>query len=729
MNKKIVYDQIDNFKKKLFPKLHQISAKQLEKFVFYVNSEDANNKAIFIKELIKNKLMTNSYNTILDLTFGSGNLTSHLILENNIKYKQIIFNDTNIINSNQSIVDVIDNSIVKSLNILDVTNFNDIDVDLVILNPQISGIYEGDISKINDYKNKLRETIEYFFNKDTIIIFYGVENNFKELFDDKKYICYICQNNQLYIINKEFTENKCYEKIENEFILNEDCTTREDIIEEDLNISEFVDELNGIDLDTTIDGIMNKSLINIDNKDLFNEWWMNSTYNSVDGKPFKIGTKKGYFRAVNQLNTELDKNGFENILIFTINNINYLERLLERLENGDLVEYNKRHKNSDTSNGLKQYIKFLNGESNGQEDQLSNNIDKKDLEFSNKEIGNINFPNKNILFKGVPGTGKSKTIDDIIKDEDKLNMKDILDNVLRINIHSASSNSDLMQGISISTTKDKNNVLYEEKQGAILSHIFIAIYKPKQPFVLVLEEIQENSLNELIGDLIYLIEDKKRTDVELSITDETAISYDELFKQIEDTTKEDETLHSVELPSLVEGNTENTKMIVPNNLFIFCTSNYRDDKKVIEDNLLRRFDVVEIYPKYDKKIYKSEDIPIFLEKLNDNILKQFISETHPDRYMIGHANWLYITKADNDENKKEFYKALLKVVIEFKEIREIDFKDDVKPILEELFKKDEEISDRIEKYLEIFYKEDTLELESYKEIVEILQKEVYSSFL
>jgi hypothetical protein len=53
-------------------------------------------------------------------------------------------------------------------------------------------------------------------------------------------------------------------------------------------------------------------------------------------------------------------------------------------------------------------------------------------------------------------------------------------------------------------------IKYSENQGLILDIIKRATLHPKQPFVLILEEIQENSLNELIGDLIYLIEDDKR---------------------------------------------------------------------------------------------------------------------------------------------------------------------------------------------------------------------------
>lgn len=98
---------------------------------------------------------------------------------------------------------------------------------------------------------------------------------------------------------------------------------------------------------------------------------------------------------------------------------------------------------------------------------------------------------------------------------------------------------------------------------------------------------------------------------------------------------------------------------------------------------------------------------------------------------IGHANWLDITNNDNDEdckkdknkkcNKELFYTALLKVLIEFKEIREVDFEAYVKEILEGVCK-DNGLSDRLKGYIEAC----NFEYSSYKEMVEKLQKEIYS---
>lgn len=310
----------------------------------------------------------------------------------------------------------------------------------------------------------------------------------------------------------------------------------------------------------------------------------------------------------------------------------------------------------------------------GNEKKLDNNSNK--LTVSKKTFSDISidykFKYKNILFKGVPGTGKSRIVNKIIRNQ--LNIKDE-NNILRINIHSSTSNSDLMQGIGINA--NNGNIEYIEKQGLILKFIENAIFNPFQPFALVLEEIQENSLNELIGDLIYLIEDNKRT--EIKNPDNKKYTYDEIIHNILNT---HENIQTVKVPSLVNTNNVDKQMILPSNLYIFCTSNYRDDKKIIEDNLLRRFDVIEIAPKYKnelKESFKNQEVSDFLENLNKSVLKVFNEngEIHPDRFMFGHSIWLDV----ND--KKSFMRAFLKVITEFKDIKDVHF-DDFSNIIKEV---------------------------------------------
>jgi len=358
---------------------------------------------------------------------------------------------------------------------------------------------------------------------------------------------------------------------------------------------------------------------------------------------------------------ELNELKYKNL--FECLDIDYLEKLRKRLlTNGDLYKFSQGMSNGVPSASVGKYINFLESNDIVEEEQA---FYKQNSNLQNKKIGNLTFPHKTLLLKGVPGTGKSRAIENIINN--KLQLKDHKQNILRINIHSASSNADLMQGIGISSTDGK--IEYKEKQGLILNFIEKATFKPNQPFVLVLEEIQENSLNELIGDLIYLIEDDKRAKVYEA--DDKKYEYQELVEKI--IADKPETAY-VEIPYLVNSSTEYRKMIMPDNLYIFCTSNYRDDKKVIEDNLLRRFEVLEIYPKVEVVHEYCRD---FFEQLNENILTKLEDEIHPDRFLIGHSNWL---KVDNEQS---FYRAFLKVVVEFKDIKEVEF-NDFKEIVQDL---------------------------------------------
>jgi hypothetical protein len=614
MDKQKLYQQIQRFNNKLTNPSDR-GSKSYEKAYLYVDDKNAIDKAEFVKFLIDKGYMTNNYQTILDLTFGSGNLTSHIVFDNDIKYENIIFNDRNVNHTNQDIIDYIDNAEILDNDILDTEIFKDQKADLVIVNPQIGGNYiDGNILEQKEDKesqqeilDKLGETLKSFLDDNATVLFYGKEKDLKSILSNDIYIRYKSTLIDMFVVSKDFDKSLCFEKKEKDFI-----------------------------------------------------------------------------ECLNSLEDDEEINSFDDI-----------ELVVDTYDSYDLSEAKEDKKTMKTEETKEKFI-------------------KNEIEY--------NFPHKNLLLKGVPGTGKSQTIENII--ENQLNLKDKPTNICRINIHSASSNADLMQGIGINS--NNGDIEYKEKQGLIYNHIKKALFAPNQPFVLVLEEIQENSLNELIGDLIYLIEDKKRVVVDDSkFEDGKEYEYQKFITEV---LKDKNNKHYIEIPYLVDTSTSYRKMVLPSNLYIFCTSNYRDDKKVIEDNLLRRFDVIEIYPQtheaLGEDIFKSKDVSDFLEKLNDTILKKFEDEIHPDRYLIGHANWLDITDEDTKENKKLFYTALLKVIIEFKEIREVDFDSYAKDILESALK-GENLSERIEEYI----KKCAFEYSSYKEMVEKLQKKIYSSFL
>lgn len=594
MNKQQLYSQIEEF----WNTLTNPSVKTSETYgqaYLYVDRENAIDKAEFIGFLIESGYLTRKYKTILDLTFGSGNLTSHIIFDNDIEYQQLYLNDTNTQNTNQDIRSFIDKCQIIQNDILKSSSFSKLKAELIIVNPQIGGGYtDGDIleqkqsnESQRDVLNKLRKTIQQYINAGSTVLFYGKKKHFESIFNAEHYLHYISNMQHIFVVSNSITETVCFKRDEDLFAIVE-CNATDDSDEEEI---ESFDEI-------------------IENLD---------DYNSQE---------------------KISENNVEKKVLFS-----------------------------------------------------SDNAKKSETEWDE-------FQYRNILFKGVPGTGKSRAIDKIITEQLGLEKND--KNVLRINIHSASSNSDLMQGIGISTSSD-GAIQYNEKQGLILNIIKNATLHPNQPFVLILEEIQENSLNELIGDLIYLIEDNKRST--LTADNEKYESYEALIDKL---VKDKKIEHYVEVPFLVNNSTKYKKMIMPNNLFIFCTSNYRDDKKIIEDNLLRRFEVIEIYPNKD---VASEYAQEFLESLNIAILitMQGNHEIHPDRYMIGHAIW------KDAEDDKSFYRAFLKLITEFKDIREIEFDIFKKIIKNTKFPNDIEV--------------DMDTKESYFDLIQDIQKKIDYGFL
>ena len=309
----------------------------------------------------------------------------------------------------------------------------------------------------------------------------------------------------------------------------------------------------------------------------------------------------------------------------------------------------------------------------------------------------------NLLLKGVPGTGKSLFITEKLKELQITNTNQ----VLRINIHSGTNNSDLMQGISVKTQGD--NIIYSEKYGLILKHLFSAIQNYQHPYVIILEEIQENSLNKIIGDLIYLIEPNKRVDLRKVNSKYSNQNYKNIFDYIRFIIRENNIIDFVKIPNLIANNEDNY-LIFPHNLYVFCTTNYREDKKIIEDNLLRRFDIIELYP--DRKYIKKAVVGDFFEILNKsiiNLLKE--DETHPDRFLIGHASWIL---------ENEIYKPLLKTLIEFKEIKNLDFN-----FIKKLFEliNNEYINNNQISPLE----PEIIKFDNYKNCINYLQSKVYNA--
>lgn len=689
--KQNIYQQIHQFNNRPFdPRVK--NSKPVADTYFYVRDDIAANRADFVGFLLEHDEVFKAKNleetVILDLAFGSGNLTTHIVLDNDIDYQKIIYNDKITENTNQELKNLLPKSEVWSKDFLKYSEFEGVEkADIVVFNPQTGGGYQDGEVKWEKTEPILYEgTIEDYLDEKKI------DRTAFNIIKDEK-------DREILIHSETLTKSAMRKDLKNLQIFH-----YYDVFYQSKKSKIEGSKSNNVDFRNTFDKVFKPDgiLIFYGSRDYFQALFADfnyvTEYWAAEGNHLFVATKVPKEQTDRKCYNEI----FEEIPNcekpqFTEKDTGNLQELQGALDKA-LQEHQM---------GLDQkpVIKVSQKET-------PPNTTKKEFTLNLEAKGKLDFPYHNILLKGVPGTGKSRLINkSFLQNELDLPPNDA--NILRVNIHSASSNADLMQGIGIRTNKD-NQVEYREKTGLILKHLRKAMQHPNQPFVIVLEEIQENSLNELIGDLIYLIEGDKRVDIAALLENglETEFENEAAFLSH---ICADESTYFVEIPNLVAAQSDYQKMIFPANLYVFCTSNYRDDKKVIEDNLLRRFEVIEVYPKNKELIgeaFAVQAVSDFLEELNQSIVVHFQKkEIHPDRFRIGHAIWLKV------ENEQDFCRALLKVLTEFKDVKELDFREDVRHILTKI------------DHLPFGLDKQEILRENYQQMIDILQQKAYGDLL
>jgi len=322
---------------------------------------------------------------------------------------------------------------------------------------------------------------------------------------------------------------------------------------------------------------------------------------------------------------------------------------------------------------------------------------QEEEEEEEEERVKVNIP-LNILFIGVPGVGKSWNIDNLINKKFRITK----DKILKINVHEGLSNSDLINGIGVNI--NNGIVEYKEKKGIILSFIQAAIIDRRNNYILVLEEIQENSINNLLGDLIYLIEESKRVNIE-----KRKFKNENVDLYINRIINSQKTLNYVNVPNLVEINNDK-KMIIPDNFYIMCTANYRENKKIVEDNLLRRFIPIIINP--DPELINNNDIKDFFKLLNKSILNN-LNYGDKESYISGHSDWM---------NANSIMIPLYKVIFNLKTCKNLEF-EEIKNILSEI-KDNIKEDNKFKKDIQILSN-----FNCYIDLINYINKEIYKGIL
>jgi len=161
--KGIILKQVDEFYKK--------TLKEINKARYYVDTETAKEIASFFGKLYKEHDLT--FHKVIDLTFGSANLTSHILLDNDIDFHTLVLNDKNLDDANKNV------ELGEKFNfdILDYDSFSQFTpFDLIVFNPQLGGTAYS--------KGKLQT--DSGLNKDSFCIHklhLNIEEAFREKFD------------------------------------------------------------------------------------------------------------------------------------------------------------------------------------------------------------------------------------------------------------------------------------------------------------------------------------------------------------------------------------------------------------------------------------------------------------------------------------------------------------------------------------------------------------------
>ena len=131
-DKQHLYDKIDAFCNQRHGK------SKLCEIRYYVDTQTAEDRAAFFGHVIQNDehFDKRDFRRVIDLTFGSGNLTSHLLLENDIPYETLILNDKNETDVNKDV----SIGAQRYYDISEPEQFSDLGkFDLIIFNPQLGG--------------------------------------------------------------------------------------------------------------------------------------------------------------------------------------------------------------------------------------------------------------------------------------------------------------------------------------------------------------------------------------------------------------------------------------------------------------------------------------------------------------------------------------------------------------------------------------------------------------
>ena len=233
-------------------------------------------------------------------------------------------------------------------------------------------------------------------------------------------------------------------------------------------------------------------------------------------------------------------------------------------------------------------------------DLMRNTIKNEQLAESGK-TGKDYFVYENGKYK-LSDNGKLLAQELLKAENEKFNVSDFCKFVT---FHQSYSYEDFVIGIK--PKEEEDNLLFKKQRGIFKKLCDEALNNPDYKYLLIIDEINRGNISKIFGELITLIEDKKRWGNEEQM--------------------------SAILPT-------GDVIKVPSNLYIIGTMNTADKSLALLDAALRRrFEFIPMYPKYIIEDENGNNLvrhSNFLKLLNEEILKKKQSAD----YMIGHSYFM-----------------------------------------------------------------------------------------
>lgn len=272
-----------------------------------------------------------------------------------------------------------------------------------------------------------------------------------------------------------------------------------------------------------------------------------------------------------------------------------------------------------------------------------------------------------VIYYGVPGSGKSHQIQEELK---KKNISEENRQLKRVVFHPDYCNADFVGQILPETKKD-GGIYYKFKAGPFTKILRDAYENPDKEYALIIEEINRGNASAIFGDLFQLL-DRKPSNADIEIVNgnsygpgwsEYCVENDYINAYFRDAYESENSTDP--LPSKKLGNitfNDNVDIRLPPNFSLYATMNTSDQNVFTLDNAFqRRWEMKQVSNdlphesnQYNQKIGKTNvSWGDFREKINDIIMESAAENglsSMEDKRLGG---WFIIPKKakDSEEGK------------------------------------------------------------------------------